>query len=49
MSALARSTETPITSEAGLRAWFDREVQPFLATHAASVERLGKYLSLIHI
>ena len=43
MSALARSSETPITSEADLRAWFDRDVQPFLATHAASVERLGKY------
>jgi hypothetical protein len=43
MSALPRSTETPITSEADLRAWFDREVEPFLAKHAASVERLGKY------
>jgi hypothetical protein len=43
MSALARSTDTPITSEADLRAWFDREVHPFLATHAASLARLGKY------
>jgi hypothetical protein len=43
MSALARPNETPITSEADLRAWFDRDVQPFLAAHAASVERLGKY------
>ena len=43
MSALARSTEAPMTSEAERRAWFDRDVQPFLATHAASVERLGKY------
>jgi hypothetical protein len=43
MSALARSSDTPITSEAGLRAWFDRDVQPFLAQHAASAERLGKY------
>ena len=43
MSALARSTDTPITSEADLRAWFDRDVHPFLARHAASLERLGKY------
>ena len=43
MSALVHSSETRHTSEAGLRAWFDRDVQPFLATHAASVERLGKY------
>ena len=43
MSALPRSNDAPITSEADLRAWFDREVQPFLARHAASVERLGKY------
>jgi len=43
MSALARPAETPNTWEADLRAWFDREIQPFLTTHAASVERLGKY------
>jgi hypothetical protein len=43
VSTVATSSETPITSEASLRAWFDRDVQPFLATHAASVERLGKY------
>jgi hypothetical protein len=43
MSALVHSNETPGTSEAELRAWFDREVHPFLAKHAASVERLGKY------
>jgi hypothetical protein len=43
MSALARSNDTPITSEADLRAWFDLEVHPFLARHAASLARLGKY------
>ena len=43
MSALPRSNDAPITSEADLRAWFDREVQPFLATHAAALARLGRY------
>jgi hypothetical protein len=43
MSALSRSSETPNPSDVELRAWFDREVHPFLATHAAAVERLGKY------
>src|SRR6266545_4526242 len=43
MSAAGRMSEKPATSEAELRAWFDRDVQPFLAEHAASVEKLGKW------
>jgi hypothetical protein len=43
MSAVVTVRAQPAGSEAELRGWFDREVQPFLAAQAASVERLGKY------
>jgi hypothetical protein len=43
MSALASASEAPHPSDAELRAWFDHDVHPFLAKHAAAVEHLGKY------
>ena len=36
-------SETPLSSEAALRAWFDRDVQPLLQQHGAAAERLAKY------
>jgi Protein of unknown function (DUF3137) len=43
MPAAAPPSETRAESEARLRAWFDREVQPLLQQHGAAVMRLERW------
>jgi len=42
MAAVATVKPAGAPAQAPLRAWFQREVQPFLAEHAGAVERMGK-------